>query len=626
MSITLETAQAHANDPAVCCCRFEAGTIIAPENLEDPAIFADLEDSGLLTIPENGLTIGQVLGAKLKETLDALSPMTTDNVEGYKAGEAKEEVVEETVEEATPVSEAAVVPVSTGVAGETVKIHIGEGKNISLEIPLSVAGQAGVAAPVANVAAPVASAAAEVAPKVEEKKLLRSLTKKHFKIDKVEFADETKIEGTTLYIRNAEEICKEANETQELVVDMKLEIITPDKYETYSEAVLDIQPIATKEEGELGSGITRVIDGAVMVLTGTDEDGVQIGEFGSSEGELNTTIMWGRPGAADKGEIFIKGQVTIKAGTNMERPGPLAAHRAFDYVTQEIREALKKVDNSLVVDEEVIEQYRREGKKKVVVIKEIMGQGAMHDNLILPVEPVGTLGAQPNVDLGNMPVVLSPLEVLDGGIHALTCIGPASKEMSRHYWREPLVIRAMEDEEIDLVGVVFVGSPQVNAEKFYVSKRLGMLVEAMEVDGAVVTTEGFGNNHIDFASHIEQIGMRGIPVVGVSFSAVQGALVVGNKYMTHMVDNNKSKQGIENEILSNNTLAPEDAVRIMAMLKNAIEGVEVKAPERKWNPNVKLNNIEAIEKVTGEKIVLEENEQSLPMSKKRREIYEKDEN
>ncbi|HBG3259069.1 TPA: D-proline reductase (dithiol) proprotein PrdA [Clostridioides difficile] len=626
MSITLETAQAHANDPAVCCCRFEAGTIIAPENLEDPAIFADLEDSGLLTIPENGLTIGQVLGAKLKETLDALSPMTTDNVEGYKAGEAKEEVVEETVEEAAPVSEAAVVPVSTGVAGETVKIHIGEGKNISLEIPLSVAGQAGVAAPVANVAAPVASAAVEVAPKVEEKKLLRSLTKKHFKIDKVEFADETKIEGTTLYIRNAEEICKEANETQELVVDMKLEIITPDKYETYSEAVLDIQPIATKEEGELGSGITRVIDGAVMVLTGTDEDGVQIGEFGSSEGELNTTIMWGRPGAADKGEIFIKGQVTIKAGTNMERPGPLAAHRAFDYVTQEIREALKKVDNSLVVDEEVIEQYRREGKKKVVVIKEIMGQGAMHDNLILPVEPVGTLGAQPNVDLGNMPVVLSPLEVLDGGIHALTCIGPASKEMSRHYWREPLVIRAMEDEEIDLVGVVFVGSPQVNAEKFYVSKRLGMLVEAMEVDGAVVTTEGFGNNHIDFASHIEQIGMRGIPVVGVSFSAVQGALVVGNKYMTHMVDNNKSKQGIENEILSNNTLAPEDAVRIMAMLKNAIEGVEVKAPERKWNPNVKLNNIEAIEKVTGEKIVLEENEQSLPMSKKRREIYEKDEN
>ena len=35
----------------------------------------------------------------------------------------------------------------------------------------------------------------------------------------------------------------------------------------------------------------------------------------------------------------------------------------------------------------------------------------MHDNFLLPVEPVGgVLGARPNVDLGNVPVVVSPLE------------------------------------------------------------------------------------------------------------------------------------------------------------------------------------------------------------------------
>lgn len=626
MSITVETAQAHANDPAVTCCRFEAGTVVEPSNLEDPAIFPDLVESGLLVLPENTLTIGQVLGAKLTATLDALTAITPENAEGFSAGEeaaAEEEVVEE-----APVAEAAPAPVAPvaapAVAGGVFKLHIGEGKDINLEIPLGAMG--GAAAPVAAAPAAVAEAAVPAVEeaKKEETKLIRSLTKKHFKIDKVVFGEETKIEGTTLTIRTPEDLCKEAVDTEELVYDMKLDIITPDRYNEYSEAILDIQPIATKEEGELGEGITRTIDGVVMVLSGTDANGVQIGEFGSSEGEMATTMMWGRPGAADKGEIFIKGQVTIKEGTNMERPGPLAAHKAFDHITQEIREALKKADESLVVDTQVIDQFRREGKKKIVIVKEIMGQGAMHDNLILPSEPVGTLGARPNVDLGNVPVVLSPLEVLDGGIHALTCIGPASKEMSRHYWREPLVLRAMEDEEVDLVGVVFVGSPQANSEKFYVSRRLGMLVEAMEVDGAVVTTEGFGNNHIDFASHIEQIGMRGVPVVGVSYSAVQGALVVGNKYMTHMVDNNKSRQGIENEILGNNTLAPEDAIRIMCMLKNAMAGVEVKAPERKWNPNVKLNNIEAIEKELGIKIELEDNETVLPTSKKRREIYEKD--
>ena len=624
MSITVETAQAHANDPAVTCCRFEAGTVVEPANLEDPAIFPDLVESGLLVLPENTLTIGQVLGAKLTATLDALSAITPDNAEGFSAG--AEEEVEEEVEEEAPVAEAApVAPAAAPVslAGGVFKLHIGEGKDINLEIPLGAMGGAAAPAPAAPVAEAEAVPAVEEAKK-EETKLIRTLTKKHFKIDKVVFGEETKIEGTTLTLRNPEAMCAEAVETEELVYDMKLDIITPDRYNEYSEAILDIQPIATKEEGELGEGITRTIDGVVMVLSGTDANGVQIGEFGSSEGEMSTTMMWGRPGAADKGEIFIKGEVTIKEGTNMERPGPLAAHKAFDHITQEIREALKKADDSLVVDTQTIEQFRREGKKKIVIVKEIMGQGAMHDNLILPSEPVGTLGARPNVDLGNVPVVLSPLEVLDGGIHALTCIGPASKEMSRHYWREPLVIRAMEDEEVDLVGVVFVGSPQANSEKFYVSRRLGMLVEAMEVDGAVVTTEGFGNNHIDFASHIEQIGMRGVPVVGVTYSAVQGALVVGNKYMTHMVDNNKSRQGIENEILGNNTLAPEEAIRIMCMLKNAMAGVEVKAPERKWNPNVKLNNIEAIEKELGIKIELEDNETVLPTSRKRREIYEKD--
>lgn len=56
-----------------------------------------------------------------------------------------------------------------------------------------------------------------------------------------------------------------------------------------------------------------------------------------------------------------------------------------------------------------------------------------------------------------MLVVLFLFEVLDGGIYVLICIGFVLKEMLRYYWRELLVIRVMEDEEIDLVGVVFVG-------------------------------------------------------------------------------------------------------------------------------------------------------------------------
>ena len=616
MSITAETAKEHAHDPAVLCCRAEAGITIEPANLEDPAIFDDLVDSGLLNL-DGCLTIEEVLGAKLTKTCDSLCPLTNDVLDGVKAPTteapaAEAEEVAEAPAEAAPVAAAP-------VAGGTLKIHIGEGKDINLEIPVGALGASGAA--VAEVPAGAVAAETAATAEADVEKIAGELTRKHFKITEVKRGPETKIEGTTLYIREGIEADVIAD--QELVKDFHLEIITPDKYHTYSETIMDVQPIATKEgDAILGEGATRVLDGVVMMLTGTDEGGVQIGEFGSSEGYLDENIMWGRPGCPDKGEIFIKGNIVVQEKTNMERRGPMAAHTAFDIITQEIREVMKELDDSFIAEEQVLKSVRRPGKKKVVIVKEIMGQGAMHDNFILPVEPVGILGARANVDLGNVPVCVSPLEVLDGCIHALTCIGPASKEMSRHYWREPLVLEALHDEEVDLCGVVFVGSPQINAEKYYVSRRVGHTVEMMDVDGAFVTTEGFGNNHIDFASHIEQIGMRGIPVVGLSFCAVQGALVVGNKYMQYMVDNNKSESGIENEVLGCNTLCQEEGIRALAMLKAAMAGEEVKAAEKKWNPNVKSTNVELIEAACGKKIELVDNEQSLPMSQKRKEKYD----
>ena len=614
MSITAETAKAHAHDPAVLCCRAEAGITIEPANLEDPAIFDDLVDSGLLNL-DGCLTIEEVLGAKLTKTCDSLCPLTNDVLDGVKAPTTPAEEAEEEA----PAEEAAPVATAATVAGGTLKIHIGEGKDINLEIPVGALGATGEA--VAEVPAAAVAATATAEAPVEETKVVGTLTRRHIKITEVKRGPETKIEGTTLYIR--EGIEAEVIADQELVKDFHLEIITPDQYHTYSETIMDVQPIATKEgDAILGEGATRVLDGVVMMLTGTDEGGVQIGEFGSSEGYLDENIMWGRPGCPDKGEIFIKGNIVVQEKTNMERRGPMAAHTAFDIITQEIREVMKELDDSFIVEDEELKSIRRPGKKKVVIVKEIMGQGAMHDNFILPVEPVGILGARANVDLGNVPVCVSPLEVLDGCIHALTCIGPASKEMSRHYWREPLVLEALHDEEVDLCGVVFVGSPQINAEKYYVSRRVGHTVEMMDVDGAFVTTEGFGNNHIDFASHIEQIGMRGIPVVGLSFCAVQGALVVGNKYMQYMVDNNKSESGIENEVLGCNTLCQEEGIRALAMLKAAMAGEEVKAAEKKWNPNVKSTNVELIEAACGKKIELVDNEQSLPMSQKRKEKYD----
>ena len=66
MSIELEYALEHKNDPAVLCCRMEPGEI-SHHNLEDPAIFPDLVDTGLLKL-DGCLTIGQCLPAGTQMT------------------------------------------------------------------------------------------------------------------------------------------------------------------------------------------------------------------------------------------------------------------------------------------------------------------------------------------------------------------------------------------------------------------------------------------------------------------------------------------------------------------------------------------------------------------------------
>lgn len=134
MSITAETAKAHANDPAVLCCRAEEGITIEAANLEDPAIFDELVDSGLLNL-DGCLTIGQVLGAKLTKTSDSLCPLTVENVEGFKDA-AEDDAAKETEEAAAPAVEMSVQGAVTTIRGGKVIISIKEGKDIYLELPI----------------------------------------------------------------------------------------------------------------------------------------------------------------------------------------------------------------------------------------------------------------------------------------------------------------------------------------------------------------------------------------------------------------------------------------------------------------------------------------------------------
>ena len=581
MSITQETLKQHLKDPAIFCCRRQKGLVISAADLEDPTLFDDMVEAGLLTLSDEGLTIEQVLGSTLQCDVEALTPITKAVLD--KINEIKADAPEAAAPKAEVQSISEAEPTVSTTEGGSGMIHIEIGhaekfEGLSIDVPIAVSS-----VPSAPAKAPEAVTAEADAPKAGEKKVIRTLKKRHIKITDAEIGTETSIKDGKITIDGS--IVEKAVKQDPLCKSMKLDVIHPNERHQYTETIMDVCPIATKVEGELGSGITKVADGVVFMLTGVDEDGVQVHEFGSSEGYLDEKMYFGHPGCADENDIIIRCHVVIQRLSGMTRPGPFAAHKCQDYVIQAVRDQLKKYDGE-IVREEICEDVRRPGNPRVVLVKEIMGQGAMHDNVICPTEPCGILGGQKNVDCGNVPIILTPNQVRDGSIHALTCIGPATKEMTRHYIREPLVEGLAADSEMDLVGVVFVGSPQVNDEKLWVSERLGSLLESLDIDGCIITTEGFGNNHIDFIQHIGQAGKRGIPVVGVSFCAYQGQLVVGNKYATAMVEENMDKGGFENNVAGCSCVTKEVAARAIQMLKNKMAGVDIAPAPKKWSNDV----------------------------------------
>lgn len=149
-------------------------------------------------------------------------------------------------------------------------------------------------------------------------------------------------------------------------------------------------------------------------------------------------------------------------------------------------------------------------------------------------------------------------------------VGPSMKETTLHHFRDPLIEITRRDESIDLVGVAIVGSPQDNSQKFYGAARLAVLADALNVDGILIYAEGYGNQHIDFAAHMEELGKRDIPVVGLTFAA--DGFVVENEYMTDIIDLDKSGTARESEVVAENTVSAVDVVRALRLLKQKMRG------------------------------------------------------
>ncbi len=249
-------------------------------------------------------------------------------------------------------------------------------------------------------------------------RIIRTLVIKGFHVNLVKFSDNTQINSGTLYLDRQFE--KQMITMDSRVARVTFDIIKPGDYNRWTNSIMDVIPISTKVLGHLGEGITHTLTGAYVMLTGCDEEGNQMAEFGSSEGTLQEQMALGRAGTPSENDYIIHVDVTLKKGTVIDRTTPSMIHRICDSFIQSIRQCLKECDGRQADFQKTFTDKVRQGKKKVVIIKQVGGQGAMHDNHLLPDEPSGYAGGRSNIDLGNIPVILSPNEYRDGALRAMT--------------------------------------------------------------------------------------------------------------------------------------------------------------------------------------------------------------
>lgn len=247
---------------------------------------------------------------------------------------------------------------------------------------------------------------------------LRRLVIKAFHIKNVVFGDKNDItpEGNmTINKKILDNLLVE----EELIEKIDLQVISPGDHERWTNAIMDFVPISTKVLGRTGDGITHTLTGVYVMLTGIDSAGLQISRYGSSEGLLKEHVCFDRAGTPSNKDFIISFDVTLVAGASHSRPGPTAAHRVCDKFCQIFRDRLKKFNgNKCTEKHEFYDKINVQGRR-VAIVKQVPGQGAMFNTQLLPSEPSGYLGGRSIIDLGNMPVVLTPNEYRDGALHAL---------------------------------------------------------------------------------------------------------------------------------------------------------------------------------------------------------------
>ena len=256
---------------------------------------------------------------------------------------------------------------------------------------------------------------------MSEEIVKRQLTIRSYHCDKVDWGDNFSFvkDGDNYAMTIKKDIVDEMKKSSELFENLTVKILKPGDHHVQINSVMDIFPISVKALGNIGEGITNTITGVYVMLTGVDTNGRQICAFGNSDGWMDEKVVFNQPGTPSDDDYIILVDVLIKEGYATKRIGPDACHAACELMCEPLRQGLKKLRDGTETEKHVYKDLIHPGKKKVVVVKLVSGQGAMYDTHYFAKDPSGFTDSRSIIDSVGSPIILSPNEYRDGALRCL---------------------------------------------------------------------------------------------------------------------------------------------------------------------------------------------------------------
>ncbi|NLY71414.1 MAG: beta-aspartyl-peptidase [Clostridiales bacterium] len=327
-------------------------------------------------------------------------------------------------------------------------------------------------------------------------------------IHDVKFDSESRIEGNTLYL-NQEELISH------LMVDENIKSITIDVArpgdKTRIMPVKDVIEPRVKVSGKgqvfpgtlskvetVGQGRTNVLKGMAVVTTGKI--------VGFQEGIIDMS----GPGADYTPFSKLVNLVVVcepVEGIDQhthEKTVRIAGLRAAAYLGNLAKD----------IEAEEIETYEtytvKESMEKfpdlprVAYVLMLQTQGLLHDTYVYGVDMKHSL-----------PTIIYPTELMDGAIISGNCVSACDKNTTYHHLNNPVVedLFKKHGKELNFVAVVITNENVYLDDKERSSDWTSKLVEFLDVDGVIISQEGFGNPDTDLIMNCKKIEAKGIKTV-----------------------------------------------------------------------------------------------------------------